>query len=426
MTEQEQSRAQDVGEAGRGGNEDKGGQGRQAVTGAMKEAAGQAKDTAGQAKDKVESVAQDPTSDLKTILREAQKIIADEVKAGITQAATETVAPAARQAATSAVVYMANKAPGLVTNVVKDSVAPKLKEAGGAKAVAGTVLGRFPGLVTKVPGALTKGPAGAIGGAIGSMFSRGRRGQGGGGGGGGGDLSGVGRGRRLPMQAAIDVSVPAEVAYNQWTQFEEFPKFMFRVERIEQKDDTHLVWHEKIWGVRRQWEAEIVEQRPNERIVWKSLSGPQHIGVINFHQLHDPRLSRVQVNLDFQPTGLLEKTGRGWRTAIRALDTDLQRFKAFVEMKDAATGAWRGRIKDSEVQQEEEQEQEDGERAAGEAEQAEAQQPQGEQAQAEQPEGEEAEAPSGGETQAQAPAAAEEAEEAEPVVAERSRRGGEQ
>jgi uncharacterized membrane protein len=427
MTEQEQSRAQDVGEAGRGGNEDKGGQGRQAVTGAMKEAAGQAKDTAGQAKDKVESVAQDPTSDLKTILREAQKIIADEVKAGITQAATETVAPAARQAATSAVVYMANKAPGLVTNVVKDSVAPKLKEAGGAKAVAGTVLGRFPGLVTKVPGALTKGPAGAIGGAIGSMFSRGRRGQGGGGGGGGGgDLSGVGRGRRLPMQAAIDVSVPAEVAYNQWTQFEEFPKFMFRVERIEQKDDTHLVWHEKIWGVRRQWEAEIVEQRPNERIVWKSLSGPQHIGVINFHQLHDPRLSRVQVNLDFQPTGLLEKTGRGWRTAIRALDTDLQRFKAFVEMKDAATGAWRGRIKDSEVQQEEEQEQEDGERAAGEAEQAEAQQPQGEQAQAEQPEGEEAEAPSGGETQAQAPAAAEEAEEVEPVVAERSRRGGEQ
>jgi uncharacterized membrane protein len=178
-------------------------------------------------------------------------------------------------------------------------------------------------------------------------------GGGGGGGGGGDDLKGTGRGRRLPMQAAIDVSVPVEVAYDQWTQFEDFPKFMFRVERIEQKDDTHLIWHEKIWGIRRQWEAEIVEQRPNERIVWRSTSGPQNVGVINFHRKHDPRLSRVQVNLDFQPTGLIEKTGRGWRAAIRALDTDLQRFKAYVEMKDAATGAWRGRIKDAEVQGEE-------------------------------------------------------------------------
>jgi uncharacterized membrane protein len=425
MTEQEQNRAQDVGEAGQGGNEDTGSQDRPAAAGTITGAAGQAKD-------KVESVAQLPTSDLKAVLREAQKTIADEVKAGITQAAAETVAPAARQAATSAVVYMANKAPGLVTSVVKNSVAPKLKEAGGAKAVAGSVLGRFPGLVTRFPQAVAKVPAGAIGSAIGSMFTRGGRGKGGGGD--GGNLSGVGRGRRLPMQAAIDVSVPVEVAYNQWTQFEEFPKFMFRVERIEQKDDTHLVWHEKIWGVRRQWEAEIVEQRPNERIAWKSLSGPQHVGVINFHQLHDPRLSRVQVNLDFQPTGLIEKTGRGWRATIRALDTDLQRFKAFVEMKEAASGAWRGRVKDGEVQQEEAQEA--GGQEAGEAEQAEAQQPeaeqaqaeqpQGEQAQAEQPEGEQgqqAEAPSEGEAQAQAPAADEESEDAEPVVSERSQRG---
>jgi uncharacterized membrane protein len=436
MTEQEQNRAQDVGESGQGGNEDKGSQDRQGVADTVKETAGQAKDT-------VESTAESAaTANLKAVLREAQKIIADEVKAGITQAASETVAPAARQAATSAVVYMANKAPGLVTNVVKESVAPKLKEAGGAKAVAGSVVGKFPGLVTKFPGTAAKAPAGAVGGAIRSMFTRGARGKGGGGD--GGNLSGVGRGRRLPMQAAIDISVPVEVAYNQWTQFLEFPKFMFRVERIEQKDDTHLIWHEKIWGVRRQWEAEIVEQRPNERIVWKSLSGPQHVGVINFHQLHDPRLSRVQVNLDFEPTGLIEKTGRGWRATIRALDTDLQRFKAFVEMKEAASGAWRGRVKDGEVQQEEEQEA--GDQAAAEAEQpqgeqpeaeqAEAQQleaeqpqgeqPQGEQAQGEQPEGEQgqqAEAPSEGEAQAQAPATDEESEDAEPVVSERSQRG---
>jgi uncharacterized protein YndB with AHSA1/START domain len=224
------------------------------------------------------------------------------------------------------------------------------------------------------------------------------------------------------VEKSIEVSLPVSTVYNQWTQFEEFPKFMFRVERIEQKDDTHLVWHEKIWGVRRQWEAEILEQRPNERIAWKSLSGPQHVGVINFHQLHDPRLSRVQVNLDFQPTGLIEKTGRGWRATIRALDTDLQRFKAFVEMKEAASGAWRGRVKDGEVQQEEAQ----AEAQQPEAEQAQAEQPQGEQAQAEQPEGEQgqqAEAPSEGEAQAQAPAADEESEDAEPVVSERSQRG---
>jgi uncharacterized membrane protein len=236
---------------------------------------------------------------------------------------------------------------------VRDTVAPKLKEAGGAKALAGTALARFPGAISKVPGALSKIPGA---GGLGSMLGTGGRG-GGGGGGGGDELKGVGRGRRLPMQAAIDVSVPVEVAYDQWTQFEEFPKFMFRVERIEQKDETHLIWHEKIWGIRRQWEAEIVEQRPNERILWRSTSGPQNVGVINFHQLHDPRLTRIQVNLDFQPTGIIEKTGSGWRAAIRALDTDLKRFKAYVEMKDAATGAWKGRIKDAELQSEEGEEQ---------------------------------------------------------------------
>jgi uncharacterized membrane protein len=306
------------------------------------------KGAAGEAAEGVQTAAPTPPMDLKAVLREAQRTVADEVKAGITQAATETIAPAARQAATSAVVYATTRAPGLLESVMKTTIAPKLKEAGGAKAVAGTVLSKFPGVIAKVPGPLSKIPAA---GALGSMLGGG--GGGGGKGAGGDELKGTGRGRRLPMQAAIDVSVPIEVAYDQWTQFEEFPKFMFRVERIEQKDDTHLIWHEKIWGVRRQWEAEIVEQRPNERIVWRSTSGPQNVGVINFHRLYDPRLTRVQVNLDFQPTGLVEKTGSGWRAAIRALDTDLKRFKAFVEMKETASGAWRGRIKDAEVQSEE-------------------------------------------------------------------------
>ena len=287
--------------------------------------------------------------DFKEVFREAGRAVTNEVKTAIAEAAAESLAPAARKATTSALTYATTKAPDLVQGVVRDTVAPRLKEAGGAKALAGTLMGKFPGAVTKGAGMLSKVPG--VGG-LGSML-----GKAGGGGDGGDELKGVGRGRRLPMQGSIDVSVPVEVAYDQWTQFEEFPKFMFRVEQIEQKDDTHLVWHEKIWGIRRQWEAEIVEQRPNERIMWRSTSGPKQVGVVNFHRLFDPRLSRVQVDLDFEPVGIIEKTGRGWRAAIRAFDTDLQRFKAFVEMKDTATGGWKGRIKDGEVQPEEGEEQ---------------------------------------------------------------------
>jgi uncharacterized membrane protein len=311
---------------------------------------------AGEATRGPDTAIETPSMDFKAVLRDVQRTVTDEFKAGITQAATETVAPAARKAATSAVIYATTKAPGLVDTVVKTAIAPRLKEAGGLQAVAGGVLGKFPGVITKAPKALLKIP---VAGAVGSLLGKGGRG--------GGELTGTGRGRRLPMQATIDVSVPVEVAYNQWTQFEDFPKFMFRVERVEQKDETHLIWHEKIWGVRRQWEAEIVEQRPDQRITWRSTSGPRNVGVISFHRLHDPRLTRVQVNLDFQPTGLIEKTGSGWRAAIRALDTDLQRFKAFVEMKDAATGAWRGRIQDAEVRGEEgEPEPTEGQPPAGE------------------------------------------------------------
>ena len=409
MTEQERDRTEAAGASDQSTSADRrSGDGQSAAT-TVKEAAGQAKDA-------IESVAQNPDADLKSVLRETRKIILDEVKAGINQAAAETVAPAARKAATSAMVYAATKGPGMLEDAVKGTIAPKLKQAGGSKAVAGMVLGKFPGLATKV---LPKGLGKLPGSAIGSLLAGG--GDDGEDDGGDHELKGTGRGRRLPMQARIDVSVPVEVAYNQWTQFEEFPKFMFRVERIEQKDETHLIWHEKIWGIRRQWEAEIVEQRPNERIVWRSTSGPQNVGVINFHRLHDPRLSRVQVNIDYQPTGLIEKTGRGWRAAIRALDTDLQRFKAFVEMKDAATGAWRGRIKDGEVQPEEEgevQPEEDGEQA-----QAEDEQQPSEDGEDERPEPE-------AEDEASEPKAAERSvepdgsENGEPVVANTRRRRG--
>jgi uncharacterized membrane protein len=156
---------------------------------------------------------------------------------------------------------------------------------------------------------------------------------------------GWGRGRRLPIQCSVDVAVPAEVAYDQWTQFEDFPEFMHRVERIEQKDDETVVWHENVWGVRRSWEAQIVEQVPDERIAWRSDSRGGHSGVVTFHELSD-RLTRVELNVDLQPQGLFEKMASGMRFHRRALKTDLQRFKAFVEMRNEETGAWRGEIND--------------------------------------------------------------------------------
>jgi uncharacterized membrane protein len=168
-------------------------------------------------------------------------------------------------------------------------------------------------------------------------------------GGGGNDsqqpAKGWGRGRRLPIQCSVDVAVPAEVAYDQWTQFEDFPEFMHRVERIEQKDDQTVVWHENVWGIRRSWEAQIVEQVPDERIAWRSDSRGGHSGVVTFHELSD-RLTRVELNVDLQPQGLFEKMASGLRFHRRALKTDLKRFKAFVEMRNEETGAWRGEIHD--------------------------------------------------------------------------------
>jgi uncharacterized membrane protein len=156
---------------------------------------------------------------------------------------------------------------------------------------------------------------------------------------------GWGRGRRLPIQCSVDVAVPIEVAYDQWTQFEEFPEFMHRVEQIEQKEDETVVWHENVWGIRRSWESQIVEQIPDERIVWRSDDRGGHSGVVTFHELSD-RLTRVELNVDFQPEGIFEKLASGLRFHRRAIKTDLQRYKAFAEMRNEETGAWRGEIHD--------------------------------------------------------------------------------
>ena len=166
--------------------------------------------------------------------------------------------------------------------------------------------------------------------------------------GGGGGMPGVGKGRRMPVQQAVDVAVPIETAYNQFTQFEDWPEFMHRVTRVTQDDDTTLKFATKIWGKTKEFEAKIDTQRPEERIKWRVAEGITHSGVVTFHELA-PRLTRIEVNLDVDPGSLIEKAARGMRHVKRAVRADLARFKAFIEMQELETGAWRGVIEDGEV-----------------------------------------------------------------------------
>jgi len=171
---------------------------------------------------------------------------------------------------------------------------------------------------------------------------------GGGGGGDGGGVPGVGKGRRMPVQQAIDVAVPLETAYNQWTQFEDWSNFMHRLTRVTQDDDCSVTFAVKMWGFNREFTADIETQRPDERIKWKVTKGVTHTGVVTFHELAE-RLTRVEVNVDVDPGSLIEKAARGMRHVKRAIRADLHRYKAFIEMQEIETGAWRGVIEDGEL-----------------------------------------------------------------------------
>jgi uncharacterized membrane protein len=140
--------------------------------------------------------------------------------------------------------------------------------------------------------------------------------------------------RRLPIQRWTDVAVPVDVAYECWTRFEDFPKFMHRVLSVDEQDGDHVTWQEKIWFSKRQWEGEITQREENDRIAWTTVSGTSHSGLVSFHALDD-RLTRVMVTIDFQPSGIIEKMASGLRFAKRAVEADLARFKAYVEMEEA-------------------------------------------------------------------------------------------
>ena len=142
---------------------------------------------------------------------------------------------------------------------------------------------------------------------------------------------------------SIDVNVPLSTAYNQWTQFEDFPHFMEGVKSVKQLDDTHLHWVAEIAGKEEEWDAEISEQHPDERVAWHSTSGTKNAGVVTFHRIDD-NTTRVTLQLDVEPEGLVESVGTALGLLDRRVKGDLERFRDFIQGRGTETGAWRGDV----------------------------------------------------------------------------------
>ncbi|TMK69767.1 MAG: SRPBCC family protein [Actinobacteria bacterium] len=216
------------------------------------------------------------------------------------------IVPAAAGLGSLAATYAVRKAPDLL-----GGVKPKLEQQGGEEVAK---VGKR--AAEELPG--EGGPIGKVASVAGKL--------------GGGGSSG--KTRRLPIQRWTDVAAPIDVVYQRWTEFDEFPKFMHRVLNVEKEDRNKVSWEEKIWFSRRRWEGEITERRKNDRIAWKTTKGTSHTGVITFHKL-DTHLTRVMLDIDFHPSGMIEKMASGLRFVKRAVEADLARFKAYVELGEA-------------------------------------------------------------------------------------------
>ena len=151
------------------------------------------------------------------------------------------------------------------------------------------------------------------------------------------------------VEKSIEVEVPVRTAYNQWTQFEEFPSFMESVESVTQLDDTHVRWVVQLAGKRHEWEAEITEQDPDQRIAWRATDGKANAGVVTFHRIADDR-TRIMIQMDYEPEGAIERVGSAVGAAERQVEEDLERFKALIESRGQETGAWRGEVEQNKVQ----------------------------------------------------------------------------
>ena len=146
------------------------------------------------------------------------------------------------------------------------------------------------------------------------------------------------------IEKSIEINVPVRAAYNQWTQFEEFPKFMEGVKQVKQLDDKHLHWKADIGGKEKEWKAEITEQIPDERIAWTSRGGAINAGVVTFHRLSDSK-SKVMLQMEYDPQGFVENVGDAIGVVTQRVQGDLERFKQYIENQGQETGAWRGTVK---------------------------------------------------------------------------------
>jgi uncharacterized membrane protein len=244
----------------------------------------------------------------------------------------EVLIPAAATAATAIAGVAARKG----------GIGGKVKQLGGQTA---EDVGRKTARGAKEELTSGDGAGGVVGGAVSKVLGRD-----------GGGKSHQPKTRRLQIQRWTDVAVPVERAFETWTNFDDYPKFMHRVLSVKaEEEDNKVTWDEKIWFSKRHWEAEIVERRDNELLAWKTMSGTSHAGVVSFHRLDD-NLTRVMVTMDFRPSGMIEKMASGLRFVKRAVQADLARFKSYIEFQEAGLEPPQERLR--QVEQEEKQEKE--------------------------------------------------------------------
>ena len=151
------------------------------------------------------------------------------------------------------------------------------------------------------------------------------------------------------IEKTVEVNCPVRTVYNQWTQFEDFPKFMAGVKSVRQLDDTHLRWEAEVWGKDEAWEAEITEQTPDTRISWRSTAGARNAGTVRFESL-GPDRTLVRLAMAYEPEGVVESVGDMLGAMNTQVENSVEDFKKFIESRGQETGAWRGTVRDSEPQ----------------------------------------------------------------------------
>ena len=145
------------------------------------------------------------------------------------------------------------------------------------------------------------------------------------------------------IEKSIEVEVPVRTAYNQWTQFEEFPRFMDGVQEVKQLNDTRLHWVAEVAGKKQEWDAEITEQQPDQCVAWTAKDGDRNAGRVTFQRLADDK-TRVNLKMGYEPEGAVEAAGSALGFVDRRVEGDLKRFKEFIEARGTETGGWRGSV----------------------------------------------------------------------------------